>query len=164
MASLSSYRSHLKAFGTGAVLALVVLAGYLYFQPSESSAFPSVTVYKRPSCQCCNAWVTHLRESGFEVDVESQLNMGPVKRQMGVPSSLSACHTAVVGDYVVEGHVPARDVKRLLRTKPSVRGLAVPGMPIGSPGMEQGNRVEPYEVVSFGPQGKRSVFAEYGRQ
>lgn len=161
---LSSYSSHLKAFGTGIVLALLALGGYLYFQPASGSDFPTVTVYKSPSCQCCTKWVSHLEDNGFSVDVSSRLNMKPVKRQMGVPSSLGACHTAVVGNYVVEGHVPAREVKRLLKKKPSVRGLAVPGMPIGSPGMEQGNRIEPYDVVAFTAAGDTAVFAEYGRR
>lgn len=162
MASSSSYQSHFKAFGSGIVLALAVLGGYLYFQPASGSDFPTVTVYKSPSCQCCSEWVSHLRDNGFSVEISSQLSMQPVKRKVGVPSPLTSCHTAVVGDYVVEGHVPADDVKRLLKKKPTVRGLAVPGMPIGSPGMEQGGRVEPYEVLAFDPSGETTVFAEYG--
>lgn len=162
MASKPSSRSYFKAFGAGIVLALVVLGGYLYFQPAGGSDFPTVTVYKSPSCQCCSKWVTHLRDNGFSVEISSQLSMQPVKRKMGVPSDLSACHTAVVGNYVVEGHVPAGEVKRLLKKKPNVRGLAVPGMPAGSPGMEQGGYVEPYDVLAFNPSGETSVFAQYG--
>lgn len=90
--------------------------------------------------------------------------MQPIKKQAGIPSSLAACHTATVDNYVVEGHVPAQDVKRLLRERPNVRGLSVPGMPVGSPGMERGNRVEPYEVLTFTASGDTSVFAQYGRR
>jgi hypothetical protein len=163
MASLTSYQTHLKAFGIGIILAALGVGGYLYFGPSASANLPTVTVYKSPSCQCCSKWVTHMEEQGFPVEVESKLRVGPVKEQVGLPSSLAACHTAVVGDYVVEGHVPAADVKRLLRERPDVRGLSVPGMPVGSPGMERGNRVEPYEVVTFTPTGDTTVFARYGQ-
>lgn len=161
---LSTYSNHLKAFGAGMLLAAVGLAGYVYLQPSANADLPTVTVYKSPSCQCCSEWVSHLRRKGFEVEISSRLSMGPVKREMGVPSSLASCHTAVVGDYVVEGHVPAREVKRLLEKKPQVQGLTVPGMPIGSPGMEQGGRVEPYDVLAFTPSGDTAVFAKYGRR
>ena len=105
-----------------------------------------------------------MREQGFPVEIKSRFNVKPVKKKVGVPSSLAACHTAVVGNYVVEGHVPAQEVKQLLREKPKVRGLSVPGMPVGSPGMERGNRVEPYEVVTFTPAGDTSVFARYGQR
>lgn len=162
MASFSSYQSHLKAFGVGIVLALLGVGGYYYFGPAASSSLPTVTVYKSPSCNCCNKWVSHMREQGFQVKIESRFNVSPVKKQVGLPSSLAACHTATVGNYVVEGHVPAEDVKALLREKPDVRGLSVPGMPVGSPGMERGDRVEPYEVLTFTPAGDTTVFARYG--
>lgn len=163
MASLSSYRTHLKAFGVGIVLAALGVGAYLQFGSSTSADLPSVTVYKSPNCQCCSEWVTHMREQGFSVEIESKLNMKPVKNQVGLPGSLAACHTAVVDNYVVEGHVPAQDVKRLLREQPDVRGLSVPGMPVGSPGMERGDRVEPYEVLTFTPAGDTTVFARYGQ-
>jgi hypothetical protein len=162
MASVPSQWSHLKAFGVGIVLAVLAIGGYMYFTPFASADLPPVTVYKSPSCNCCAKWVTHMREKGFPVEIKSQFNVGPVKKQVGVPSSLASCHTAMVGNYVVEGHVPAKDVKQLLREKPDVRGLSVPGMPVGSPGMERGNRVEPYEVLAFTPAGDTTVFAQYG--
>jgi len=155
---------YLKAFGVGVVLALMGLGGYLYLGPGASASLPTVTVYKSPSCACCGDWVTHLRESGFEVNINSRMNVQPVKRQLGVPGALAACHTATVGGYVVEGHVPAQEVKDLLRDKPDVRGISVPGMPVGSPGMERGDRVEPYSVVAFTPAGDTSVVARYGPQ
>jgi len=162
MSWFSNYQSHLKAFGVGVVLALLGIGGYYYYGPGASPTLPTVTVYKSPSCNCCADWVTYMREQGFPVTVESRYNVGPVKQEVGVPSSLSSCHTAVVGNYVVEGHVPAEQVKQLLREQPDVRGLSVPGMPVGSPGMERGDRVEPYEVVSFTLAGDTSAVARYG--
>ena len=164
MASVLSQWSHLKAFGVGIVLAVLGIGGYVYFGPLASADLPTVTVYKSPSCNCCAEWVTHMREQGFPVEIQSRFNVKPVKRKVGVPSSLAACHTAVVKNYVVEGHVPAKDVKQLLRENPKVRGLSVPGMPVGSPGMERGNRVEPYKVLTFTPAGDTTVFARYGRR
>lgn len=163
MASLPSFSTHLKVFGVGLVLAALGIGAYLQFGSTPSSDLPTVTVYKSPTCGCCTEWVSYMRDQGFPVDVESELNVQPVKEQLGVPSSLAACHTAVVDDYVVEGHVPADDVKRLLRDRPDVRGLSVPGMPVGSPGMEQGDYVEPYEVLTFTPAGDTTVFAQYGQ-
>ena len=128
------------------------------------AALPVMTVYKSASCGCCTAWVEHARKSGFTVKTVDTEDLGGVKREMGIPSRLQSCHTVVVGSYVVEGHVPAADVKRLLAEKPKVRGLAVPGMPVGSPGMEQGSpaNYDRYDVVAFTSDGKQSVFATHG--
>ncbi len=120
---------------------------------------PTVTVYKSPTCGCCAMWVEHLEASGFRVESVDRDDMGAVKDSLGVPGHLSSCHTAVVGDYVVEGHVPAEHVARMLEERPAARGLAVPGMPIGSPGMEQGDRRDPYDVVVFDEAGDGAVFA-----
>ncbi len=157
-------KKYLIAFGVGVVLAALGLGAYLQFGSAASANLPTVTVYKSPTCNCCSKWVTHLEENGFEVNVDSRMNMQPVKQQLGVPGGLASCHTATVGGYVVEGHVPAQDVKRLLSKTPEVRGIGVPGMPIGSPGMERGNQVEPYSVMSFTAAGDTSVFATYGQQ
>ena len=121
---------------------------------------PTVAVTKDPNCGCCEKWVAHLRESGFTVTVtEGPVN--PVKVRLGVPRDLASCHTAQVGGYVVEGHVPAAAIKQLLVERPDGIGLAVPGMPAGSPGMEvAGMEPDIYDVVLFGPTG-RSVFARY---
>lgn len=118
-----------------------------------------MTVYKSPTCGCCGAWVDHIRQAGFTVEVVEEANVAPRKRALGVPARLGSCHTAVVDGYVIEGHVPAEDIQRLLAERPVTRGLAVPGMPVGSPGMEMGSRADPYEVLLFDENGKTQVFA-----
>ena len=122
----------------------------------------SITVYKDPSCGCCTKWVDHLRANGFAPDVHDRSDMDALKDSLGVPATLRSCHTAVVGKYVIEGHVPAADVKRLLASKPpKTVGVAVPGMPAGSPGMEVGTRVDRYDVIAFAPGGATRVFARH---
>jgi hypothetical protein len=128
--------------------------------PGEEAP-PLVTVYKSPTCGCCAAWVDHLEASGFRVETVDVDDLDAIKVQYGIPDSLASCHTAVVGGYVVEGHVPAGDVHRLLRERPEAGGLAVPGMPIGSPGMETpGRPSEPYAVLLV-DDGGTSVFARH---
>jgi hypothetical protein len=125
-----------------------------------AEGLPTVAVTKDPNCGCCEKWVAHLREAGFRVTVtEGPVN--PIKVRLGVPRELASCHTAQVGGYVVEGHVPAGAIKRLLVEKPQGTGLAVPGMPMGSPGMEaEGMPPDTYEVILFGPVA-RTTFARY---
>ena len=118
--------------------------------PTPDPDAPLVTVYKSPTCGCCSMWVEHLEASGFEVESIARTDMGAVKDSLGVPSHLSSCHTGVVDGYVVEGHVPAEQIKRLLDERPDALGLSVPGMPIGSPGMEVGDQRDPYDVVLIG--------------
>ena len=130
-------------------------------QTGTAEGLPKVTVNKDPTCGCCTAWADHVRQAGFPVEVIEAPAMSRVKARLGVPQALASCHTAEVGGYVVEGHVPAPAIKRLLAEKPSARGLAVPGMPVGSPGMEvEGAAPDIYDVVLFGPAGQRS-FARY---
>ena len=124
-------------------------------------ALPKVDVHKSPSCGCCGAWVEHLRKHGFEVTTHNVDNLGPIKERVGVPYGMGSCHTAEVGGYFVEGHVPAEEVLRLLKEKPRAKGLTVPGMPIGSPGMEQGSRKQPYDVHLVHEDGTTSVYAKY---
>lgn len=157
---LSQWSSHIKAFGGGIALALLGLGAYLQFGAGPD--LPTVTVYNSPTCNCCSKWADHMRAQGFPVEVKSEFNLRPLKRKLGVPGALASCHTAVVNDYVLEGHVPAEDVKTLLQNAPTVRGLSVPGMPVGSPGMERGTRVDPYEVVAFTAAGDTSIVAKYG--
>lgn len=132
-------------------------------QGRTATPLPPLTVYKSASCGCCRAWVDHMRGAGFTVRTVDTEDLGRVKGELGVPATLQSCHTAVIGAYLVEGHVPAADVKQLLARKPAVRGLAVPGMPIGSPGMEQGDPkdYDRYEVMAFTAQGRTSVFARH---
>ena len=125
---------------------------------NPTATAPLVTVYKSPTCGCCSAWVDHLRENGFAVEVHDTEDLVPVKRANGVRPELESCHTARVGDYVIEGHVPADLIAKLLTEHPDVAGLAVPGMPMGSPGME-GPTKEPYDVIAFRKDGGTSVYA-----
>ncbi len=124
-----------------------------------ADALPRALVYKTPSCGCCNLWVDHMREAGFEVDARNLNDLIPVKIDAGVPPRMSSCHTALIDGYVVEGHIPAEHVKRLLEERPDVVGIAVPGMPIGSPGME-GIGARPYQVLSWDREGNVEVYAE----
>lgn len=130
--------------------------------PQAPAARPAITVHRDPTCGCCEAWAQLARAAGFEARVVDEPDMPEVKRRLAVPESLASCHTAVVGDLVIEGHVPFDQVDRVLRTRPAgVRGLGVPGMPIGSPGMEapDGTR-EPYQIFAFDAAGRTSLFHE----
>ena len=128
---------------------------------AQSSGLPLVTVSKDPSCGCCGAWVDHIEAAGFPVSVMETSDLGAVKQRLGVPTELASCHTAEVAGYVIEGHVPAPALRRLLSERPSATGLAVPGMPVGSPGMEvPGLARETYAVVLFGPV-ERATFARF---
>ena len=132
--------------------------------PSQAQNGPAVQVYKDPTCGCCALWVEHLRKAGFTATVSDVQDMSAVKTKHGVPARARSCHTALVGGYVLEGHVPAEDVQRLLKQRPSVVGIAVPGMPIGSPGMEvAGTKPQAYDVLAFDKSGETTVFASHGR-
>lgn len=121
-----------------------------------NETLPTIVVTKDPSCGCCGNWVEHVRASGFRAEVIDSAQMGRVKARLGVPQALASCHTAEVGGYVIEGHVPASAIRRILRERPEAVGLAVPGMPVGSPGMEvEGSPAEAYEVILFGSAGQR---------
>jgi hypothetical protein len=118
-----------------------------------------VTVYKSPTCGCCEEWVRHMRVNGFKVTTHDLGDVSPVRRRYGIPGALASCHTALVAGYAIEGHVPASDIRRLLRERPDIVGLSVPGMVAGSPGMEQGPP-QPYETLAFDARGHR-VFARH---
>ena len=117
-----------------------------------------IKVYKTPSCGCCKAWVEHLQENGFAVEVVDMPDLSAVKAKYGVGENLEACHTAVVNNYVVEGHVPADLILKMLKEKPAIAGLTVPGMPMGSPGMEGASK-QPYDVLTFDGTGHTTVYA-----
>ncbi|RYD17012.1 MAG: DUF411 domain-containing protein [Lysobacteraceae bacterium] len=132
--------------------------------PAAAAALPLVVVTKSPTCGCCHLWVEHMQKAGFEVEVHDVQDINLAKERVGVPYGKGSCHTAEVGGYFVEGHVPAEDVKRLLVEKPDAKGLAVPGMPAGSPGMEMPDgRVQPYVVELVARDGSTSVFAHHGQ-
>ena len=136
---------------------LLALGGLFWMQ--QAPAARTAVVYKSPTCGCCAKWVDHLEAAGFEVETRDVSNLSTIKAQYGVERRFSSCHTALIDGYVVEGHVPIEHVERLLEERPDVAGIAVPGMPIGSPGME-GPNPEPYEVLSFDRAGNTSVFAQ----
>lgn len=128
-----------------------------------TNALPPVVVHKSPACGCCTHWVDHLRQSGFEVEVREVGNLDPVKTRVGVPPGKGSCHTAEVAGYFVEGHVPAGDIRRLLAERPDARGLTLPGMPLGSPGMEvPDGTVQPYAVELVARDGTTGVFSRHG--
>lgn len=126
-----------------------------------AAAEVEVVMYKDPNCGCCGKWAKHMRDHGYMVREVPSREMGLIKNEAGVPRDLASCHTAKVGRYIVEGHVPAADVKRLLAEQPEVAGLAVPGMPMGSPGMEGPYPADRYDVISYDAAGKTRVFASY---
>ena len=141
-------------------LLLVVQIGLVVGQQEQ----PTIDVYKSATCGCCNKWVEHLQMHGFKVRTTNQENLSDFKARHNIPRRLQSCHTGVVNGYVLEGHVPASDVHRLLKERPALVGLAVPGMPIGSPGMEMpGTKVQPFDVLAFDKAGQTRVYANHGR-
>lgn len=146
------------------VLAFAGLGLVAYAQPKPVSSRSSVAVvYKTPTCGCCSLWVEHLKTNGFQVEVHdvSAAQVRAVSKPAGLAEEMTSCHTAKIGGYIVEGHVPAADIQRMLKEKPAIAGIAAPGMPMGSPGMEQGGRTEAYNVMAFTKDGKTSVFAKH---
>jgi hypothetical protein len=131
--------------------------------PSAAEALPKLVVHKSPYCGCCEQWVEHMKHAGFDVEVIEVENLGPIKEALGVPAGAGSCHTAEIGGYFVEGHVPAEDIQRLLAERPAAKGLAAPGMPPGSPGMPvPDGQEQPYEVLLIGADGSATVYARHG--
>jgi hypothetical protein len=152
------------------VIAAISTLAYAADQPnvspekSNSAGYrPSIVVYTHLHCDCCERWVEHLEAHRFNVRVENVDDLRKVKERFGIPREKDACHTAEIEGYFIEGHVPADDIKRLIRTKPDAKGLLVPGMPIGSPGMEQGKKRDPYKVLLVDKDGNTTVFTRYGK-
>jgi hypothetical protein len=139
------------------------LVALLWASPAFAVGEDSIEVWKSATCKCCVDWVKHLEANGFAVTVNAAepSMLDRIKRQAGIGPDLAACHTAKIGGYVIEGHVPARDIKRLVAERPDALGLTVPGMPVGSPGMEQGAEIEPYDVLLIKKDGTTEVFARY---
>lgn len=143
-------------------LAVAGLIGVAAQQKAATPALPKVTVYKTSSCGCCRLWVDHMKANGFDVQAMdvSSADVRAVSKAAGLKDEDTSCHTAKIGTYTVEGHVPADDIKRMLKEKPAIAGLSAPGMPQGSPGMEQGVK-EPYDVIAYKKDGTSTVFAKH---
>ena len=125
------------------------------------SASEEITVWKTPDCGCCKAWVTHLQKNGFKVVANNVKDTAPMRLKLGMPEKMGSCHTAVLGGYALEGHVPASEIRQLLREKPKAVGLAVPGMPTGSPGMEMGGAHDAYNVMLVLHDGSSRIYKSY---
>lgn len=123
--------------------------------------FSTIMVYKSPTCGCCSEWVRYLEDNGFKTMSHNVQDLNKYQRQADLPYGMGSCHTAFVDGYAIEGHVPAADIRRMLTEKPAIRGIAVPGMPIGSPGMEYGDRKDAYNVISYTKDGSTEVFASH---
>lgn len=154
---------NIKLFSS-AILVLVASI-YIGFNLSAKIAVADtvkeeILVYKSPTCGCCKKWVKHLEQEGFKVTTKDYRNMNPIKNMMGVQPKVQSCHTAKIGKYFIEGHVSASDIKKLLNEKPDIKGLAVPGMPMGSPGME-GHRKDKYDVIAIDNNNKASVYSKH---
>jgi hypothetical protein len=136
-----------------------LLISFFLFAGSAFAA--DMTLYKSPYCGCCKAWAKHVEKAGFDIEVIEQADNNKQREAYGVTPELASCHTAIIGGYVIEGHVPVADIQRLLKEKPAITGLAVPGMPASSPGMDVPNNTDPYQVIAFSKDGKKSVYSEY---
>ncbi len=151
----------LRKTGPAVVLGLTLLM--LGWQGAAADTPATGQIFKSATCDCCSKWMAHMHQSGFKLEPKEMANkdLHRFKVHLGLKPGQSACHTALIEGYVIEGHVPAEDVKRLIEEKPDAVGLAVPGMPIGSPGMEDGDRKEPYEVLLIKKDGSTEVFARH---
>lgn len=151
----------MKMRATAIGLALAAGLGFAVALAAQESK-PVMTVYKSPTCGCCGKWIEHMKASGFEVKWNDVPDVNPIKKSNGVPNEGWSCHTALVSGYVLEGHVPASAVKKLLKDRPKVVGLAVPGMPVGSPGMEvPSGQVDHFDVMAFDKSGKMTVYEKH---
>jgi hypothetical protein len=142
-------------------LATAVLASAATTTRAANPALPAITAYRNPGCGCCEKWAAMLQQNGFPLTMKDDADLASRKTKAGVPEDLAGCHTAFIGDYVIEGHVPLVDIMRLVIEAPRIKGIAVPGMPMGSPGMETDQTPEHYDVVAFTADGKRDVFSTY---
>ena len=122
-----------------------------------------IVVYRSPTCGCCGKWLEHLKKHDFNVTDHVTEDVQSIKDKYGVTAALASCHTAIVGGYIVEGHVPAGDIKSMLKNKPDIKGLAVPGMDAGTPGMEMGDRKSPFKVIAFDKQGQLTIYKSYDK-
>lgn len=163
---MSRTSNNLVSRRTTLQLAVALLAAATLPQTRSAIAKSAdlITVWKTPDCGCCKEWVAHLQKNGFEVVTNDVSDTAPIRQKLGLPVKFGSCHTAQLGAYVLEGHVPAQEVRRLLREKPKAIGLAVPGMPVGSPGMEMGGRGDAYDVLLVLADGSSGVYQSYAAQ
>ena len=151
-----------KFLARAAGFALATAWGRRLLAAGNGAGGTAITVYKSASCGCCGAWVDYLKVNGFTATVHDTEEMDSIKNDLGVPAALRSCHTAIMGKYLVEGHVPVEDLHRLMKDAPAVAGLAAPGMPPSSPGMGQpGQAPQPYQVMAFTKDGKSSLYARH---
>lgn len=143
------------------VIVLSVNVGLIQAQSNKADAKIDIEVHRSPTCSCCGKWVEHLKQSNFNVKEFVSDDVQAIKDQYGITKELASCHTALVNGYVIEGHVPADDIKTLLKNKPKVVGITVPGMPSGTPGMEMGGKKEAYQVISFDKNKQSQVVNSY---
>jgi hypothetical protein len=142
-------------------LSVAFLAQSASLARAANPALPAITAYRNPGCGCCEKWAEMLQANGFTLTMEDDADLATRKTKAGVPDDLAGCHTAFMGDYIIEGHVPLTDIMRLVIEAPKIKGIAVPGMPMGSPGMETEQTPEHYDVVAFIEDGKRETFSTY---
>ena len=143
------------------VIAMLTIVVSFYASSLQADPeLPIATVYKSPTCGCCGKWISHLEANGFKVVAKNSNDLATIKQQLGIQLQYQSCHTAKIGNYIVEGHVPATDIKRMLAEKPDISGLVVPGMPMGSPGME-GSRVDNYDVIAIKEGGEATIYSSY---
>lgn len=143
------------SFGSYAAEESVSIAEAAKVEPIE------ITVYRSPTCGCCGKWIAHLKENNFQIKDIVTEDMQEIKDKYGVPKEMASCHTAIIDGYVIEGHVPANDIKVLLKMKPAIIGISVPGMPVGTPGMEMGGKKDAYKVIGFDKNKQYQIFNSY---
>lgn len=152
----------LLRFVLGMMIMMIGLISHAPLAIASTLETPQVTVYRSPSCSCCGNWLEHIQKHGFKISADIKTDdMDAVKQKYNLPLELASCHTAIIDGYVMEGHIPAEDIKHFLQQKPQLAGLAVPRMPIGSPGMESGNTQDSFNVMAFNHQGESQVFRKY---
>lgn len=161
--SLTANPEHSKIFSINSAVAQELTLASVWNQETKPDYLGTVemTVYRSPSCGCCGAWIEHVKKHGFKVkDIKTE-SIAAVKQEYNLPPELVSCHTAIIDGYVMEGHIPADDIKRFLEQNPKIAGLAVPDMPLGTPGMEAGDLKQPFQVLAFNDKGEIEVFQEY---
>ncbi len=151
----------MKLLNTILAISLLLISTCIWAKKTETAKPVDIVVYRSPTCGCCEKWLAHLKQNNFNIQDIVTDNVQAIKDKYGVPQEMASCHTAIVDGYVVEGHVPAKDILALLKTKPKVIGVSVPGMPKGTPGMEMGGAKDPYDVVSFDRDKRFEIFSNH---